>query len=255
MSVGGGRAGCRREGTIRVWRGCSTSGAAGQPSLPSGLGTPQGGHPEGPTHRPCGQTVFPEWPPGSFRHPGGGPQRGAWHRGPGPSPAAPRAAWASRTLRTAGAPAASRAEAGAAHRVTGGPGGTVTDTATVQAEEARRAGCRERVVMGHGQGGRVHPPAPARPSSPRSQKAPLQPAGQVHAPLTWSQAAPCSHWHCRPQPGPKWPWGHPETRSPGPLSAGAGEIDRDPPAPLASQAERGVGGTVGHSPLPCPAKD
>lgn len=68
---------------------------------------------------------------------------------------------------------------------------------------------------------RAPPPRPGPgPSSPRSQKVPLQPAGQVQAPLTWSQAAPCSHWHRRPQPGPKWPWGHAETHSPGPLSAG-----------------------------------
>lgn len=36
-----------------------------------------------------------------------------------------------------------------------------------------------------------------------SQKLPLQPAGQVQAPLTWSQVAPCSHLHFCSQPGPK----------------------------------------------------
>lgn len=78
------------------------------------------------------------------------------------------------------------------------------------------------------------PPRPGLPlpGSPSSQKVPLQPAGQVQAPLTWSQAAPCSHWHCCPQPGPKWPWGHPETHGPGPPSAGGSEPD--PVLPRAS---------------------
>lgn len=150
---------------------------------------------------------------------------------------APRADRASRTLGTAGSPAAGRAEAGAAHGITGGPGGTVTGSMAVQSKEASRAGYRR----GAGMGSRPGSPGPAHtpghpglplPGSPSSQKVPLQPAGQVQAPLTWSQAAPCSHWHCRPQPGPKWPWGHPETHGPSPTSAGGSEPD--PVLPRAS---------------------
>lgn len=133
---------------------------------------------------------------------------------------------ASRTLGTAGALAASGAEAGAAHSVAGCPGCAVTGVATVQSEEAGRAGCGGGVggvgVTGTGQVTRpVHTPghpAPAPPHSPRSQKVPLQPAGQVQAPLTWSQAPPCSHWQRCPQPSPKWPWGHPGDRAPPAIS-------------------------------------
>lgn len=44
---------------------------------------------------------------------------------------------------------------------------------------------------------------------PLSQKVPVQPAVQVQAPLTWSQAAPFWHWQLDSQLGPKLPSGHP----------------------------------------------
>lgn len=131
-----------------------------------------------------------------------------------------------RTLSTAGAAAAGRTEAGAAHGVTGHPRSAVTRAAAVQSGEAGRAGCSGGRAMERpcvtGPRPRSPPRRPGRcPSLPRSQKVPLQPAGQVQAPLTWSQAAPCSHWHRRPQPGPKRPWGHPETHGPGHRQLGA----------------------------------
>lgn len=44
--------------------------------------------------------------------------------------------------------------------------------------------------------------------SRRSQKVPLQPGVHVQAPLTWSQAAPWSHWHWWRQAGPNHPSEH-----------------------------------------------
>lgn len=179
-----GWAGCRREGGQR--RGARTpGGTAADSSRPlrsstplSDLGTTQGGHTQGRTLTLTGSAQG---------------QMGA-----------------SRTLGTAGALAASRTEAGAAHGITGDSSNAVTDAATVHSEEAGRAGCRwggDGRPPGSRELPACQPPLPRpsspHPGSPRSQKVPLQPAGQVQAPLTWSQAAPCSHWHRRPQPGPK----------------------------------------------------
>lgn len=50
---------------------------------------------------------------------------------------------------------------------------------------------------------------PGAAAVPFSQKVPVQPAVQVQAPLTWSQAAPFWHWQLDSQPGPKLPSGHP----------------------------------------------
>lgn len=205
--VGGGRAGCGREGPSGAG-GLHRPGAAGQASLPlawTPLGTTDG---------------VSKRPPGSCRHPGGGP---------GPSPGAPRAAWASRTLRTAGAPAAGRAEAGAAHRVTGAPAARSQlprqSRPKKPAGQAAESGRREVVVMGRVQGGGVRPPP--RPTaqltaftegSPPAGRAGARPADVVTGcPVLTLAALPTA------RPKVEWPWGHPETCGPRPPSARVGE--------------------------------
>ena len=178
-----------------VWAGQAAGERGGQG--PGGR-TPGGAAADGPRLL---WSICPSLWPG---HQSGWPQI---RTDPNPNGQHPGLMGTSRTLGTAGAPAASRAEAGAVRGVAGHPGAAVTGVVAVHSKEAGRAGCRQGAVMGDGQGSWVPTHTPGHPGlhpgSPRSQKVPLQPAGQVQAPLTWSQAAPCSHWHCRPQPGPK----------------------------------------------------
>lgn len=237
VPVGEGWAGCRR-GQSGAWgdRSGSSSWAPGPlwPLCPSLAWASLGDHKQGPHAGLCGQAVCRGGhlaaPDSQAR-----PRERVWHHDCPPAPyttqsGRPHALWAHRgpwrpagqrqepLTASQGAPAAQsqarrqsspKKPAGQAAR--GGGGGAVTVTGQVT-----------RPIHTPG-----WPPAPAPPRSPRSQKVPLQPAGQVQAPLTWSQAPPCSHWQRRPQPGPKWPWGHPGRQSPAHHQLG----DSEPPPP------------------------